>query len=144
LHFLTSYSPYFAPELARLPLKRFTVLRPPTDDSEGKAESPADAIVYYHTTAEVWGRQRPVVITYNPTTVRKKRYDRRDKLEQVRQVLYELRRNYREGQRHWRNPDAVRAHYDKLCDDLHLSAKFFDLRFDREHGQPLMTFRLNR
>jgi transposase len=144
VHFITSYSPHFAPELAARPLKQFEVLPIGQNQRLVQSGQARDQLLYLHTTAPFWGKTRHVVVIYNPKTFRKKRHELRRKLEQVRQVLYELRRKHREGQRHWRKAEAVQAHYDKLCEDLHLNPAFFDLRFDREHGQAIMTFHLNR
>ncbi len=144
VRFITSYSPYFAPDLARLSLKHFAVLPIAKNKALAAKGKAHDQVLYHQTTAELWGQTRQVLITYNPKTFRKKRHELRRKLDQVRDVLYDLRRKYREGQRHWHKAEAVQAHYDKLCEELHLSPAFFDLRFYREHDQAVMTFRLNR
>ncbi len=144
VHFVTSYSPYFASELARIPLKQFQALNPQPDETGTAREAKTDVLLYYQTTAVFWGRRRQVVITYNPKTFRKKRYELRDKLDKVRHTLYDLRRKHREGRPHWRKPEAIRAHYDQLCETLHLNPAFFDLSFYRDDDGPHMAFRLNR
>ena len=144
LHFITSYSPYFAPQLARVPLKHFQPLpRTPHHDSQAQGQEP-DQILYTETSATFWGQLRKVVITYNPKTFRKKRYELREKLAKVRQVLYDLRRKHRDHAPHWRKPDAIRAHYEQVCEGLHLSPTFFVLSFYTEAGRPQMAFHLNR
>jgi transposase len=55
-----------------------------------------------------------------------------------------LRCKHRESARHWRNPEAIRAHYEQLCEGLHLNPKFFDLRFYEHEGESQMVFQLNR
>jgi transposase len=84
-----------------------------------------------------------VIITFDPRTFRKKRHDLREKLEKVRTTLYELRRKYRERQPAWKDPKAVEAHYQKLCETLHITPKVFRLSFYTDNG-PQMSFALNR
>jgi transposase len=144
LHFITSYSPYFAPQLARIPLKQFEVLPTAPNLALEEQDKSQDQLLYLETTATFWGQPRHVVVVYNPKTFRKKRYELRDKLHKVRTVLYDLRRKHRDGSPHWREPSSVRAHYERLCEELHLSPAFFDLNFYQENGQSQMAFHLNR
>lgn len=130
LHFITSYSPYFAKELASIPLKHF---------------QPLDAdILYLETSWEFWGKKRKVLITFNPATFRKKRYELKEKLQSLREELFELRRKYRQGHPHWKSPQSIRDHYQRLCERLHLSPAFFNLEFYKQGGHPQMAFSLNR
>jgi hypothetical protein len=52
LHFITSYCPYFSPELARIPLKHFRVL---PCKANTKRSDPHDHVLYYETEASFWG-----------------------------------------------------------------------------------------
>jgi len=144
LHFITSYSPYFVPELARIPLKKFQVLPCEANQKRVEKDRPEDQILYYETEAAFWGRQRKVLITFNPKTFRKKRYDLREKLQRLRQELYEMRRKHREGAPQWKEPSAVNAHYVQRCGALHLKPEFFQLSFYRQGGRSAMAFQLNR
>jgi transposase len=144
LHFITSYSPYFAPELAATPLKHFRPLACPANDRMLSEGTPHDRILYLETSAVFWGKERKVIITFNPRTFRKKRYDLKEKLGRLREELYELRKRYRQGDPHWRDPEAVRASYLRLCEALHLNANFYQLSFFTEQGRPAMAFTLNR
>ena len=144
LHFITSYSPYFAPELASISLKHFRPLSCKTNLKVLSEGDPRDQILYLETKAVFWGKERKVIITYNPKTSRKKHYALKEKLARLRKALYELRRKYREGHRHFRTPEAVRASYEKLCEALHLSPNFYQLSFFTEKGRPAMSIVLNR
>jgi transposase len=130
LHFITSYSPYFAKELASIPLKHFQPL-----DGD---------ILYLETTWEFWGQKRKVLITFNPATFTKKRYELKDKLQRLREELLELRRKYRQGHPHWKSPEALKDHYQRLCERWHLSPDFFKLEFYTQGGRPQMAFSLKR
>jgi transposase len=144
LHFITSYSPYFAPELATVPLKHFQPLPCKANERILRDGELKEQILYWQSKATFWGRQRQVLITFNPKTFRKKRHELREKLERLRQELYELRRKHREGQPHWKNAQAVRAAYERLCETLHLNPKFYQLSFFKQQGRPAMAFSLNR
>ncbi|MFX0137483.1 MAG: IS1634 family transposase, partial [Candidatus Hodarchaeota archaeon] len=140
LHFITSYSPYFAQELASILLKRFKTLDCRANEQiQGK-----DKILFYETSAPFWGRTRKVVIIFNPKTFRKKRYDLKEKLQKVREELFELRRKHREGDCRWKKPEAVKSYYERLCESLHICKEVFELSFYKENDHPAMSFHLNR
>ncbi len=42
-----------------------------------------DRLCAFRTTEILWGRERTVVVTFNPTTMRKKLYDHTRKLERL-------------------------------------------------------------
>ncbi|MEJ5315345.1 MAG: IS1634 family transposase, partial [Anaerolinea sp.] len=144
LHFITSYSPHFTPELAGIPLKHFQVLPCKANERLVEKGFPQDQILYLDTHGSFWGKERRVLITFNPRTFRKKLYELREKIQRVRKELYELRRNHREGSSHWQKPENIRAHYERLCESLHLNPRFYQLSFFTESGRPAMAFQLNR
>jgi len=131
IHFITTYSTYFAEDLARLGAKYFEPLDIAKNRqllAEGKG---ADRLCAFRTSETLWGRERTVVVTFNPTTMRKKLYDHTRKLERLRAELMEYRRKYNHKERNWQSARAVVARYRKLCDQLYVSRKCFRLRFDK-------------
>lgn len=127
IHFITTYSTYFAEDLARLSTKYFDPLdiaknRQLLDEGKG-----ADRLCAFRTTETLWGRERTVVVTFNPATMRKKLYDHTRKLERLRAELMEYRRKYNHKERNWQSAKAVVARYRKLCDQLYVSRKCFKL-----------------
>ncbi len=144
VHFITSYSPYFAPELSRVPLRKFEVLACRTNDRISKEGHAEDQILYYQATAPFWDAPRNVIVTFSPLTYRKKRYDLRQKLQVLREELFELRRKHNQGAPHWRDPEAVLSYYHRRARELHLSPELFQLSFFSERGRPSMAFELNR
>jgi transposase len=131
IHFITTYSTYFAEDLARLSAKYFEPLdiaknRQLLADGKG-----ADRLCAFRATETLWGCERTVVLTFNPATMRKKLYDHGRKLERLRIELMEYRRKYNHKERNWQSAKAVVARYRKLCDQLYLSRKCFKLRFDK-------------
>jgi transposase len=133
IHFITSYSTYFADELAATDLKHFAPLGNTTDADE-------DRRLAYRTRAVFWGLERTVIVTYNPTTARKKAYTLDAKLDTLRDALLEFRRLYREQAPQWRRPDVIRERYLRVCEQLHIGAQYYVLEF-AGGASPEMSFR---
>jgi len=72
VHFITTYSTYFAEDLASLDPKHFEVLDTPKNRSLLLDECHTDLLKAYRTNLNLWGRERTVVLTFNPVTKRKK------------------------------------------------------------------------
>jgi len=100
-----------------------------------------DLIRAYRTRGEYWGKQRAVVVTYNPATARKQDYNFQSKLETIRQQLLVMRNNVREKVPHWKNPDAIRERYARLCERLHVSSEYYTLEFKHTNDGLSMSFR---
>ena len=141
VHFVTNYSPYFAEDLAAVDLTRFVPVAIEGNlrrEAEGQS---ADRIVAYRTKAEFWGKERTVVVTHNPATARKKEYTLEQKLETVREALLEFRANYRQARAQWRDVEAVRQRYERLCERLHIGSQYYRLEFGDQRRAPEMSFR---
>lgn len=141
IHFVTTYSTYFAQDLAGTPLERFEpvdIKRNKELIEEGFQE---ECLLAYRTQGEFWGKERSVVVTYYPRTARKKQYTFQSKLENVRQELLTMRKKVRENAPHWRNPDTVKERYSNLCDRLHISSDLYLLNFEKSESGLSMSFR---
>ena len=137
IHFITTYSTYFAEELARLDPKHFIVLDTEKNRklyAKGKGE---DQLKAYRATLTLWRRERTVVVTFNPVTKRKKLYDFTRKMERLRSELIEYRRNYHHKEPHWRSRKSIISRYRKLCEKLYISHKYYRLSFTEK----TMSFR---
>ena len=137
IHFITTYSTYFAEELARLDPKHFIVLDTEKNRklyAKGKGE---DQLKAYRATLTLWRRERTVVVTFNPVTKRKKLYDFTRKMERLRSELIEYRRNYHQKEPHWRSRKSIISCYRKLCEKLYISHKYYRLSFTEK----TMSFR---
>jgi transposase len=128
IHFITTYSTYFAEDLAAADLKHFSPLAIRHNDELIAHGNRADCLLGYRTTLELWGKQRVVVVTFNPKTQRKKRYRMEQKLERLRQALLTFRRNYREQRPHWRSFEAIVQRYHRLCEQLHIGAHYYRIQ----------------
>jgi transposase len=91
VHFVTTYSTYFAQELAMTPLEKFEPIDLERNQRQAAKGKEFDCLVAYRTTGEYWGRQRTVVVTHNPVTARKQNYTLDDKLLVMRAQLLQMR-----------------------------------------------------
>jgi len=141
IHFVTTYSTYFAQELAATSLDRFEPLDIARNKKLLKDGNREELILAYRTKGEYWGKERAVVVTYNPSTARKQDYTFQRKLETIRQHLLIMRNKVREKAPHWKNPDAIRERYVRLCERLHVSSDYYTLGFEHNHDGLSMSFR---
>jgi transposase len=143
VHFITSYSPYFAEELVLTSRDRFAPVETPHNkrlQAKGRHE---DCLLAWRTSGEYWGRERTVVVTYNPLTATKQRYAFDGKLQKLQAALYEIRAKVREGERGWKKEETVLVRYAKIYEDLHMPCDLYDLSFERQNGQLSLSFRKN-
>jgi len=137
IHFITTYSTYFAEHLARQSAKYFEPLDIAKNRQLAASGKGADRLCALRTTETLWGRERTVVVTFNPATMRKKLYDLTRKLARLRAELMEYRRKYNHKERNWQSAATVANRYRKLCDQLYISRKCYRLRFENR----TMSFR---
>jgi transposase len=143
VHFITTYSPYFAQELAQIPLDRFEPVDTRKNRALTKKGRGTDRLVAFRTAGEFWGKQRAVVVTHYPPTARKQDYTFQTKLAQVREELLGMREKVNKGVPQWRNADAVQERYHRLCERLHLASDYYDLDFRKGANGLAMQFRKN-
>jgi transposase len=141
IHFITTYSTYFSKEFAAMPLDRFE----PADTKGNRRliekNMPGERLLVYRTRGEYWGKDRSVVITYNPSTARKQQYSFENKLETIRQELLSMRVKVRDQAAQWRKPDVIRQRYLRLCERLHMPSKLYELNFEQSGEALSMSFR---
>lgn len=141
IHFITTYSTYFAQELAATPLDRFEIVDTTKNRHLIKEGSREECLLAYRTKGKYWGRERTVIVTYYPRTARKKRYTFQSKMELLRQELLAMRLKVRKKAPHWRNPDTIKDRYLRLCERLHLSSGLYTLKFENIKNGLSMSFR---
>jgi len=142
-HFVTTYSTYLAEEFIHVPRERFSLvdtLKNRTLAEEGRDD---DMLIAWRTTGDFWGKERVVVVTYNPLTATKQRYAFERRLLKLQDSLYEIRAKVRAAATGWRTPEKVMERYKAICDELPLPQGLYDLSFERESGQLTMGFRKN-
>jgi transposase len=139
IHFVTTYSTAYAEDLASLPLALFEPVQP----SMNTELDEDDRMRAYRTKREFWGKERSVVVTHYPPTARKQEYTFQSKLESIRQELLGMRAKVREQSPHWKDPDAIRDRYQRLCEEMHISSAYYELSFQQLNGQLGMGFKKN-
>jgi transposase len=143
IHFITTYSTYFAQDLAATPLERFEPADIPKNKrliTERKAE---ECLLAYRTKGEYWGKERTVIVTYNPSSRRKQEYTFNDKLEAIRQELLAMRAKVRDKAPHWRKEKVVKDRYLRLCVKMHMPHDLYELTFEHSTDGLSMNFRKN-
>lgn len=141
VHFITNYSPYFAEDLASVPLASFSPLALRRNEELEARESADDRMLAYRAKRVLWGQERTVVVTYNPVTARKQGYAFERKLLTLRTALLEFRSNYRNALPHWRKSDDITRRYERLCAELHIGVQYYRLEFGDRRCAPEMSFR---
>ena len=74
IHFVTNYSTYFAQDLAATPLDRFEPVDTDKNRRLAAASKPEEQIMAYRSRGQYWGKERTVVVSFNPATARKQAY----------------------------------------------------------------------
>jgi transposase len=143
VHFITTYSTYFAQDLAATPLGQFEPVDTPANRQLMAQAMPSECLLAYRTRGEYWGKQRAVIVTYNPSSHRKQEYTFNDKLEAIRQELLSMRAKVRDKAPHWRNQDAVKDRYLHLCAKMHMPHELYELTFEHSEAGLSMNFRKN-
>jgi transposase len=143
LGFVTTYSTYFAEELAQVDRARFAYVDTPRNRRLKEAGRSDDLLLAWRTRGEFWGLERTVVVTYNPLTASKQRYSFDRKLEELQQELYSMRAKFREQKAQWKSEQQFRKRYAEICRALYLSDDLYDLEFSVKDGDPRMSFRKN-
>lgn len=143
MHFVTTYSTYYAEELAATALEWFE----PVDTEKNQRlildGQPEECLLAFRSRGEFWGKERTVVVTYNPATARKQIFTLGRKLDEVRDELLLMRAKVRAGQAHWRDSDVIWERYLRLCEGLHIRSDIYDLEFTESKDGLAMSFRRN-
>ncbi|MFP3868515.1 MAG: IS1634 family transposase [Desulfobacteraceae bacterium] len=143
VHFITTYSSYYAEGLIRVKLSRFTpvdTLKNRQLDQLGRTE---DRLVAYRTSGEYWGQARTVVVTYNPRTATKQRLAFEKKLFRLQETLFELRTKVRTQKAHWTDADCIAQHYAEACERLHLPQNLYEVSLEEYKHKKHLLFRKN-
>src|SRR5208337_3821659 len=91
IHFITSYSPHYAEDLIRVKLSEFKPVDTFKNRELAKKGREDDRLVAWKTTGEYWGKERTLIVTYNPRTAAKQRYAFDKKLLDLQQIILDLR-----------------------------------------------------
>jgi len=143
MHFVTTYSPHYVEELMSVPFDHFEPVSIEHNERLTQAGCPQEQMLATRTHGEFWGKERTVVVTYNPPTARKHAYTLERKLEEIREELLIMRTKVRQEAPHWRDADTIAERYFRLCENKHIRSDLFELEFTEEDGLLVMGFRKN-
>jgi transposase len=141
VHFITTYSTYFAKEIAATSIDRFEIVDTPQNKYLVREKLTDECLLAYRTEGEYWGRQRSVVVTYTPPTARKQQHTFESKLEKLRQDLLSMRLKVKGKAPQWRNPGEIKERYIRRCASLHISSTLFEISFENTKTGLTMSFR---
>jgi len=143
VHFITTYSPSFAEDLIRTKLALFKAVDTVKNRELVKKGREDDQLVAWRTTGTYWGRERTVIVTYNPRTAAKQRYSFDKKLLSLQQVLIDLREKVKSQKPHWTSQKLIESHYHKACERLYLPKDLYELSVEKEKKKWRLLFRKN-
>lgn len=143
IHFITTYSTYYSEKLVQIKLENFKVID--TEKNRQLAENGRedDQTLAFRTSGEYWGSERTVVVTYNPLTATKQRYNFEKKLLTLQEILFEMQNKVNRQQPHWKNKNVVMSRYEETCSQLHIPRNIYNVEIYSHKGRLRMNFRKN-
>jgi len=144
INFITTYSTYFAEHLIHVGLEKFTVVDTRKNRKLAREGKQDDRLLAWRTQGEYWGRERTVVVTYNPLTATKQRYAFEKKMLRLQDTLFAFQAKVNKQAPSWRKPSIVLKRYKDTCSDLHLPSDLYKVEFYHNDNNHLrMNFRKN-
>jgi transposase len=137
VHFITTYSTYYADELVRIKPFQFKPVDSPKNRKLEELGREEDRLVAHRTTGEFWGKERTVVVTYNPLTAAKQRYGFEKKLMSIHEFLVSLRAKLH-GDPKWK--DKVEKHYRDFCEQIYLPKDLYQISVEKSRGRITLLF----
>ena len=141
INFISCYSPHYAPELIHVKTSGFTAVNTVKNQGLTRSGKERDLLLAWRTTGEYWGKERTVVVTYNPKTARKQRYNFESKLLRLEEFLYSVRMKVRKQEPLWKNGKKVGKRYLEYCEERHFTTDLYDLDLEEQAGRLTIRFR---
>jgi transposase len=143
INFITTYSTYYSEDLIHIGLDRFTPVATEKNLRLLQTGKDDDQLVAWRTEGEYWGKTRTVVVTYNPLTATRQRYNFEKKLLQLQEQLFEMQDKVNAQATHWKKKSSVVKRYEEICSGLHIPTDLYTVELS-DHGKGLwMNFRKN-
>jgi transposase len=143
VHFITTYSTHYADHLVHVGLDHFTVVDTRKNQKLARQGKKDDQLLAWRTQGEYWGRERTVVVTYNPLTATKQRYAFEKKLLHLQDTLFEFQAKVNSQAPYWRKQSTVLKRYTDICLEMHIPSNLYKVEL-YIHGKKLrMNFRKN-
>ena len=141
INFITCYSPHYAPELIHVKISGFTAVNTVKNQGLTRAGKERDLLMAWRTTGEYLGKELTVVVTYNPMTGRKQRYNFESKLLRLEEFLYSVRMKVRKQEPQWKNEKRWENVIWNTCEERHFSKDLYDLDLEEQAGRLAIRFR---
>lgn len=143
VHFITTYSPHYAPDLIRVKLSEFRAVETVRNRELERLGKEDDRLVAWRTRGEYWGKERAVIVTYNPLTAAKQRYAFDKKLLSLQEKILDVKEKVRSQKKHWTNPDLIEEHYEEACRKLYLPRDLYDISLEKQKKKWRLLARKN-
>ena len=143
INFITTYSPYFAEHLVHVGLDNFAVVDTVKNRKLTREGKEDDRLLAWRTQGEYWGRERTVVVTYNPLTATKQRYAFEKKMLRLQGSLFEFQSKVNNQAPYWRKQSVVLKRYKDNCSELHIPSDLYKVELYSSNNRLRMNFRKN-
>jgi len=143
IHFITTYSTYFADHLVHTGLENFKVVDTGKNRKLTREGKKDDRLLAWRTHGAYWGQDRTVIVTYNPLTATKQRYAFEKKLLRLQEALFAFQTRVNKQARHWRKQSVVLKRYKDLCSELHIPPDLYKVELYQNDNRLRMNFRKN-
>ena len=143
INFITTYSTHYADHLVHIDLGGFKPVDSRRNQKLARQGRKDDRLLAWRTQGEYWGRERTVVVTYNPLTATKQRYSFEKKMLRLQDSLFEFQSRVNRNTPHWRKESVVLKRYKDICSELHIPSNLYKVEFYHNDDRLRMNFRKN-
>jgi len=143
INFVTTYSTYYAEDLIHVNLDKFEPVDTPKNRELFEVDRAHDRLIAWRSQGEYWGKERTVVVTYNPLTASKQRYNFEKKMFRLQEILYEFQAKVNSNAPYWRKKDTVLQRCQDSCAELHIPSDLYNVEGYNHEGNLRMNFRKN-
>ncbi len=134
INFITTYSTYYAEDLIHVDLAQFHQVDNRKNRNLHRKGRDDDRLMAWRTTGEYWGRERTVIVTYNPLTATKQRYNFEKKMLRLQEIVQEYKTKVSKRMPQWRNKSKIKARYEEACAQLHIPSDLYNFELFEHKG----------
>lgn len=143
VNFITTCSPHYSEHLLHVDPDRFEPVDTPRNRKLSKNNKDDDRLIAWRAEGEYWGKNRTVIVTYNPLTATKQRYGFEKKMLRLQDSLFEYQAKVNSHTPQWRKKSVVLKRYKERCTELHIPSDLYTMELSDMDGKLRMNFRKN-
>jgi transposase len=143
INFITTYSVHYSEHLIHTDMAFFHPVDTEKNRKLIEKGRNDDCLTAMRTEGEYWGKQRSVVVTYNPLTATKQRYGFEKKMLRIQDFLFEAQARVNSRAPHWRKKSSIFRRYKDACAELHTPSDLYTVEISELDGRLTMNFRKN-